>query len=174
MDQLRRAEDPAADDQRPRNLSSGVPYGAVGTVDARPYVSAAVLASYVTPQGGTSETYYYTARDAFHTGFRVPHGHVGEFEPQPECGRLAKLDLFVQMHVLNIFNQFQLCGCGDSVFNNGGQILLTRINTGVNSPNRDDASELQPLHADAGAGRELGPRSRVRHGPKPHGVHVAA
>src|SRR6185503_1599041 len=50
-----------------QNMSSGVPYGALGTVDARPFVDPAIAAKYVTPQGGTSENYYYTARDAFRT-----------------------------------------------------------------------------------------------------------
>ena len=52
------------------DLASGLPYGAVGTVDARPFVAAsspAVAAAYATPQGGASETYYFTARDAFRT-----------------------------------------------------------------------------------------------------------
>ena len=42
-------------------MSSGVPYGAVGTVDVLPYVTNP---GYITPQGGTSETYYYTAQGA--------------------------------------------------------------------------------------------------------------
>ena len=35
------------------------------------------------------------------------------------------------MDVLNIFNQFQLCGCGGTVFNNGGGSDVRQINTGV-------------------------------------------
>jgi outer membrane receptor for ferrienterochelin and colicin len=42
--------------------SSGQPYGAVGLVDARPYVTNP---GYAVPPA--SVTYYYTARDAFHT-----------------------------------------------------------------------------------------------------------
>src|SRR5204862_1672330 len=53
------------------NMSSGVPYGAVGSVDSRPFVPASIAAQYVTPQGGNSETYYYTARDAFRTPAEV-------------------------------------------------------------------------------------------------------
>jgi hypothetical protein len=40
--------------------------------------------------------------------------------------------------VLNVFNVFQLCGCGNTVFANGGATSLARINQGVltaaNSP----------------------------------------
>ena len=33
--------------------------------------------------------------------------------------------------MLNLLNQFQLCGCGASVFNNGGNTVLTTIGQGV-------------------------------------------
>jgi len=127
------------------HLSSGVPYGAVGTVDARPYVSPAVLAAYITPQGGTSETYYYTNRDAFRTDSEFRTDMSATIDHSLNVGGAHKLDLFIQMHVLNIFNQFQLCGCGDSVFNNGGQILLTRISTGVLSPNGGTRPNFNPF-----------------------------
>jgi hypothetical protein len=35
--------------------------------------------------------------------------------------------LFAQLQVLNGFNQFQLCGCGGTVFANGGAVTRTRI-----------------------------------------------
>src|SRR5262249_2345555 len=59
--------------------------------------------------------------------------------------RSRKADLFIQAHVLNIFNQFQRCGCGDSVFNNGGNVVLTRISTGVNSPNGTTRPAFNPF-----------------------------
>ena len=37
------------------------------------------------------------------------------------------MELFGQAQVLNVFNQFQLCGCGASVFANGGNITQTTI-----------------------------------------------
>jgi hypothetical protein len=55
------------------------------------------------------------------------------------------VDLFIQMHLLNVFNQFQLCGCGASVFANGGNILTTRISTGVNSPNGTTRPNFNPF-----------------------------
>jgi hypothetical protein len=42
--------------------------------------------------------------------------------------------LFVHTEVLNLFNVFDLCGCGDTVFRNGGNSNLTKINQGVVSP----------------------------------------
>jgi outer membrane receptor protein involved in Fe transport len=121
-------------------MSSGVPYGAVGTVDATPYVTNP---GYITPQGGASETYYYTPRDAFRTD--------GEFRTDlaaslnHSVGGSHKLNLFVQMQVLNLFNQFQLCGCGGSVFANGGNVLLANINTGVLSPNGTTRPNFNPF-----------------------------
>jgi hypothetical protein len=123
------------------SLSSGVPYGAVGTVDARAFVPNP---GYVTPQGGTSETYYYTARDAFRTDSEFRTDLSVTLNHSLNAGS-HKVDLFAQMHLLNVFNQFQLCGCGDSVFANGGQIFLTRISTGVLSPNGTTRPNFNPL-----------------------------
>jgi outer membrane receptor for ferrienterochelin and colicin len=126
------------------SMSSGVPYGAVGTVNAIPYVDPLIAAKYVNPQGGASETYYYTARDAFRTDSEFRTDFSATINHSLNAGS-HKVDLFIQMHVLNVFNQFQLCGCGDSVFNNGGQILLTRISTGVNSPNGTTRPNFNPF-----------------------------
>jgi outer membrane receptor protein involved in Fe transport len=127
-----------------QNMSSGVPYGALGTVDARPYVDPAIAAKYVTPQGGANENYYYTARDAFRTDAEFRTDFSAMYSYGINAGS-RKVDLFIQMHVLNLFNQFQLCGCGDSVFNNGGNIVLTRISTGVNSPNGGTRPNFNPF-----------------------------
>jgi len=126
------------------NMGSGVPYGALGTVDARPFVDPAIAAKYVTPQGGTSENYYYTARDAFRTQSEFRTDFSAAYTHSIDRGS-HKVDLFIQAHVLNIFNQFQLCGCADSVFNNGGNILLTRVSTGVNSPNGTTRPNFNPF-----------------------------
>jgi hypothetical protein len=107
-------------------LGSGLPYGVLGTVDARSFVDPAIAAKYVTPQGASSETYYYTNRDAFHTeGFSRT-----DFSASYNYGINAgprKVDLFIQAQVLNIFNQQDLCGCGDTVFTNGGKLQLISI-----------------------------------------------
>ena len=109
-----------------QQIASGTPYGAVGLVNTRPFVSNP---GYLSPPATVD--YYFTARDAFHTAgthrtdlsinskYRLSRGGG----PQPE--------LFVHAEVLNVFNQFQLCGCGDTVFKNGGLSNLTTINQTV-------------------------------------------
>ncbi len=117
-----------------QDVSSGLPYGAVGLVDARPYVANP---GYATPQGASTENYYFTARDAFRTQASIRTDLATSYNYGIKAGS-RRMDLFVQAQVLNLFNQFQLCGCGDSVFNTGGPVLLTRIGqavlTNANSP----------------------------------------
>jgi outer membrane receptor protein involved in Fe transport len=125
-----------------QDLATGVPYGAGGGlpvgqsgfsasafVDVRPFVTNP---GYATPQGGPRETYYYTARDAFRTemsrrtdlavnySYRVPRAH--------------SLETFVQAQVLNLFNVQDMCACGSDVFNNGGNMAVSRIGSGVLNP----------------------------------------
>ena len=113
-----------------QDLSSGLPYGAVGVAGGSGGVDASkfgvVNPGYANPQGGSSETYYYTARDAFHTenskrtDIAVNYGH--------SAGRGSrKVDLFFQAQMLNVFNTFDLCGCGSTVFSNGGAMALNTI-----------------------------------------------
>jgi len=112
-----------------QDLASGLPYGAVGTIDARPFVAAsspAVAAAYATPQGGASETYYYTARDAFRTAASVRTDLAANYS-RPFGGGARKATAFVQAQLLNVFNQQELCGCGATIFNNGGNGQLNTI-----------------------------------------------
>jgi hypothetical protein len=105
-------------------LESGVPYGAVGTVNSAAYVANP---GYVTPPTAANIAYYYTARDAFRT----------EGQLRTDLGinirrRLDWLEFFGQVQVLNVFNQAQLCACGAStVFQNGGSVVPTRIDQAV-------------------------------------------
>ena len=41
------------------------------------------------------------------------------------------VQLFGQVQALNIFNQSQLCGCGGTVFQNGGAVTQTRIDQSI-------------------------------------------
>ena len=110
-------------------MESGVPYGAVGPIDTIPFVTGA---SYLNPSGNRADgawDYYFSARDAFRTeatyrtdlavnyAYRIPG--------------LSSLDLFFRGELLNVFNKFQLCGCGGTVFNNGGATDLRKINQGI-------------------------------------------
>jgi hypothetical protein len=109
-----------------QQMASGTPYGALAQVNTRNFVTNP---GYQTPPPAVD--YYFTARDAFHTqaqyrtdlsvnyNYRV--AHVGSVHPE----------LFFHGEVLNLFNRFQLCGCGGTVFNNGGITDLTTINQTV-------------------------------------------
>jgi outer membrane receptor protein involved in Fe transport len=113
-------------------LASGLPYGAVGTVDARSFVAAsnpAAAAAYATPQGGASETYYFTARDAFRTEASRRTDFAANYSRGIGTGS-RKATLFVQAQLLNVFNQQELCGCGGTIFQNGGTGQLNTIQGG--------------------------------------------
>ena len=105
-----------------QQMASGSPYGALGQVNTRPFVTNP---GYLSPPATVD--YYFTARDQFHTqsqyrtdlSVNYSH-HLHTVGPQPE--------LFFHAELLNAFNKFQLCGCGASVFNNGGISDLTTIN----------------------------------------------
>lgn len=116
-----------------QQIGSGAPYGALGTGTTGVITTSFVVppVGYLTPQApNNSQDYYFTARDAFRTettyrtdlsinyGRRLRMGGV-----QPE--------VFVHGEVLNIFNQFQLCGCGGTTFSNGGATDLTTIGQAV-------------------------------------------
>jgi hypothetical protein len=117
-------------------LESGVPYGASNLnttgnfngVNPRPFVTGAP--AYVNPPSGASTIYFYTPRDAFRTeaqkrtdlAINYSRGIGG-------VRRVSTLQFFAQAQVVNLFNEFQLCGCGGTVFQNGGATTQTRIDT---------------------------------------------
>ena len=122
-------------------LESGVPYGASNLnttgnfngIDPRPYVTGAP--AYVNPSSGASTIYFYTARDAFRTeaqkrtDLAINYSHT-----IPGVRKMSTLQFFAQAQVINLFNQFQLCGCGGTVFQNGGATTQTRIDTSILTP----------------------------------------
>jgi hypothetical protein len=107
-------------------FGSGLPYGIFGTVNARPFVPTAIASQYVTPQGGASENYYYTNRDAFRTEGFSRTDFAANYNYGVGVGARS-VDLFIQAQVLNIFNQQDLCGCGNTVFTNGGNLQLINV-----------------------------------------------
>jgi outer membrane receptor protein involved in Fe transport len=107
-------------------FGTGLPYGILGTVDARPFVDPAIAAKYVTPQGAASETYYYTNRDAFRTEGFSRTDFAASYNYGVGVGA-RRVDLFIQAQVVNILNQQDLCGCGGTVFVNGGNLQLSRV-----------------------------------------------
>ena len=126
-----------------QDLSSGAPYGAGGgnpagqtgfsssaSVDVRPYVTNP---GYVTPQGGARENYYYTARDAFRTeASKRTDLALNYTAPLGEGSR--KAEVFLSAHLLNVLNKQDLCGCGGTVFANGGAVALNTVGSGVLAP----------------------------------------
>lgn len=105
-------------------------------VDPRPYVSNPG-GVYLTPPGSTTTTYYFGPRDEFHTEGQIRTNLALNYaRPLPKAGRAQ---FFAQAQLLNVFNQFQLCGCGSTVFGTGsaanaGGVNLQRIDTTVLTP----------------------------------------
>jgi outer membrane receptor for ferrienterochelin and colicin len=117
-------------------IESGVPYGAVNTNGLNPQ-SFVTNPGYLTPPASTVTTYYFTARDAFHTeGQRRTDFAANYTWRVPGASRVQ---LFGQLQVLNIFDQSQLCACGSTVFGTGsaanaGGVNIQRIDTTVRTP----------------------------------------
>jgi outer membrane receptor protein involved in Fe transport len=110
-------------------MASGLPYGAVGTVNVAPFVTNP---GYLAPVTGTlNKSYFFTARDAFRTEASSRTDMSATYSYAIRAGG-RRFDLFGQAVVINLFNQFDLCGCGAaSVFANGGADVSTRIGQAV-------------------------------------------
>jgi len=114
-------------------MASGTPYtfgGAnstspgtgVGRINSSPYV---VNPGYAQPV--TSVEYYFFERDAYRTEAQYRTDLSVNYQYRVGGGA----DVFFHAEVLNIFDQSQLCGCGGTVFNNGGASDIRTISTGV-------------------------------------------
>ena len=117
-------------------LESGVPYSAsnqngafVNGVDARPSV---VNPGYLTPPDGANTQYFFTARDAFRLEGQKRTDFAAMYTYGLPTGGGRRLDLFVQGQLINLFNQFQLCGCGgNATFTLGGNVQNQTIDSAV-------------------------------------------
>ena len=116
-------------------LESGVPYSASNQnganfsgVDAARYV---VNPGYLNPPTATQIQYYFTPRDAFRTEGQKRTDLAINYDYRLGVGGGRRLNLFVQAQIVNLFNQFQMCGCGASVFLNGGNVQNQFIGTSV-------------------------------------------
>lgn len=124
-------------------LESGVPYSAsnqnsatLNGVDPRPHHTNP---GYVTPPDGAATQYFYTARDAFRLEGQKRTDFATMYTHEVGVGGGRSLDLFIQGQVINLFNQFQLCGCGgNAAFTLGGNVqngtVDTAIRTNVSHP----------------------------------------
>jgi hypothetical protein len=125
-------------------MESGVPYGAGGReASANPNTSGVAAGpfvtnpGYVTPPPGNTNSYYYTARDAFRTEGQLRTDFGATYAYRIPGTR--SLEAFVQLHVINLFNQSQLCTCGGTAFGTGsaanaGGANIQRINTAILTP----------------------------------------
>ena len=166
-----------------QDLATGVPYGAGGglasgqsgfsasaVVDARPYVPDL---GYATPQGGTRETYYYTARDAFRTEMSRRTDMALNYSYRVPRSRSA--EAFIQAQMLNIFNVQDLCACGADVFNNGGGVALSRIGSGVLTPvSTPSLTPFNPFTTTPVQGVNWNYNTQLRYAAESVCVHVAA
>ena len=109
-----------------QQFASGVPYPAVAMINPTSFMTNP---GYLTPPAAVE--YYLLGRDPYRTeatlrtdlsvnyGYRL--GPSGSFHPE----------LFFHGELLNVFNSYQLCGCGENVFRNGGITDLLTIGSGV-------------------------------------------
>ena len=104
-------------------INTGTPYGALGSVDSSEFVDNPGYS-----QPPATVNYWFTDRDAFRTetmfrtDFSLNYGY-----------RLGgKTELFGQIQVLNLFNQFQL-------FNINSNAIDTTVLTAVDDPDRFQA-----------------------------------
>ena len=110
-------------------LESGQPYGAVSAsgVDPRTWVTNP---GYVTPPSGNATAYFFSARDAFRTEGQRRFDVAATYKYGLKAGSRT-VDLFFQTQVINLFDNFQLCACGGTVFQNGGAVDLFSIDQTV-------------------------------------------
>ena len=109
-----------------QQIGSGVPYAAVGVLNPSTFLANP---GYLTPP--TQLEYYFLGRDPFRTETTYRTDLSVNYGYRLGGGSGTHPELFAHGEVLNVFNQFQLCGCGENVFRNGGITDLTTIGQGV-------------------------------------------
>ncbi|MEQ1868829.1 MAG: TonB-dependent receptor [Vicinamibacterales bacterium] len=143
-------------------LESGTPFGANNLNNAS-FNGANPQAfvtnpGYLTPPDGSTTIYYFAAdcsnvpaavatagfgctsgnrRDAFRTVGQKRTDLAANYEYPVKVGGRT-VTTFFHLSVVNLFGQFQLCGCGGTIFSNGGAVQQTRIDqtvrTNVSTP----------------------------------------
>ena len=117
-------------------LESGVPYSAsnfngasLNGVDTRLYVANP---GYLTPPDGSTMQYYFTERDAFRMEGQRRTDLALMYTHRIAAGGGRNVELHYQAQIINLFDQYQLCGCGgDATFTLGGNIQNNTIDTTV-------------------------------------------
>jgi len=81
--------------------------------------------------GTLNKIYYFNARDTFRTESSSRTDLSATYSYALRAGG-HKFDLFGQALVINLFNQFDLCGCGvTSILANGGADVSARIGQAI-------------------------------------------
>jgi hypothetical protein len=113
-------------------------------VNTTSYVS--LPTGYRSPQAPLgAQDYYYTARDAFRTETTFRTDLSVNYAHRIRAGR-AQPELFFHGEVLNLFNRFQLCGCGASAFNNGGTTDMSTIGLAIRNPRNTPGGPYQTFN----------------------------
>jgi outer membrane receptor protein involved in Fe transport len=94
----------------------------IGQINSSPFVANP---GYSTPV--TRVEYFFFERDAYRTEAQYRTDLSVNYQYRLGGGA----SVFFHGEVINIFNQFQLCGCGGTVFNNGGGSDIRTINNAV-------------------------------------------
>jgi hypothetical protein len=107
---------------------SGKPYGAVGSVDPRKFVTNP---GYAIPP--SLETYYYTARDAFRTNPIVATDLTLDYSFH--WGAFSKdIEIFMQPQVLNVFNRKGVLNVNQAVLDPTNSASLQPFNPFTQTP----------------------------------------
>jgi hypothetical protein len=113
--------------------ASGTPFVLSGSTAAAPGVTVGQInpTAYVADLGyarpPASVEYVFFPRDQY----RTEGQYRTDFSTNYKRRIVGRAEAFFHAEVLNIFNQFQLCGCGGTVFNNGGGSDVRVINTAI-------------------------------------------
>jgi outer membrane receptor protein involved in Fe transport len=111
-----------------QNFASGLPYGAVGRVDPRPYVKNP---GYVLPP--STVTYYYANRDAFHTDDTTATDLTLNYSFNWKM--LSKdIEVFLEPEVLNVFNEHGVVNVNTSVLDATRTTTLQKFNPFTDKP----------------------------------------
>ena len=109
-----------------QQFATGVPYTAMiivptaGTLPNPGYATPLPAVEYF-PLGRSPFRTEATYRTDLSVNYGYRFGASGAVRPE----------LFFHGELLNVFNQFQACGCGENVFRNGGIVDLSTIQQGV-------------------------------------------
>jgi outer membrane receptor for ferrienterochelin and colicin len=110
------------------NYASGLPYGAAGRVDSRPYVANP---GYALPP--STVTYYYTARDAFRTDDITATDLTLNYSFTWRT--LGKdVEVFLEPEVLNVFNEQGVINVSTTVLDNTRTSTLQKFNPFTQAP----------------------------------------